>query len=153
MAVNPFLARANMSASPSMISEDHKKLLIKGVLTGTVLAVAGSMMYRNGMVPVPIVGDVPAVIPLFISGAASSMIADGTKEGLHKVLPAQVQQIGDIGTTLVGAAICGGATAGINSVAFQMPAQSLLPSFGLGSGSYFASDYTEKLIFDTYYTI
>lgn len=139
---NPFVGQiANPNASSGVFDDETKKLLVRATLTGGILAAAASAVYGGGNVTVSGV-SVPAVVPLAISGAAGSIIADKTSEAISKALPNDVsQKLADVSNSLIGGLVCGAASAGVLTVGFKLPTDNLLPAAALGAGSFVGADY------------
>ena len=138
-----------IQTNSSMIGSDTKKLLIRSALTGTVLAVAGSVIYGNGNISV-MGQSVPAAIPLFASGAVGSIIADQTHKAVAEALPGAVgAKLGDYTGMVVGGAVCAAASAGTLKLAFNLPSEALPQAAALGGASYIAADALEPRIFET----
>lgn len=143
---NPFHAT---SSSSTMLDDSTKKILTRAALTGGVLAAAGAIAYGNGSVGIAGM-SVPAAVPLALSGAAGSIIADKAAGAIHDALPKDAaQKIADVSDSLIGAAVCGVSSAGILRFGFGLPDSVLLQAGGLGSISFLALDYvTRKFLED-----
>lgn len=142
--LNPFVP----SGQSMMVDQDTKKLLVRSALTGTVLAVAGSVIYGNG--DITVMGkNVPASVPLFISGAIGSVIADKSHKAVSDAIPTVLgSKLGDYTGMVVGGAVCAAASAGVMKVAFSLPNEVLPQAAGLGFGSYVAADVLEPKLLE-----
>ena len=99
------------------------------------MSIAGGVIYGNGSIPV-FGMNLPSAVPMFISGAGSSVVSDVVHEFTNgNRLPTTTSKLGDLSATAIGAGIAGASSVAINSVAFGMPNEmsSLLGLFGLGA--------------------
>ena len=121
---------------------DIKNKLVKGVVTGGVMALAGGILYGNA--PVNIFGmTVTAMVPLAGSGFASSVITDYIHEAMPQNLPTPLQKLEDISSTAMGAVISGVSSVAIMKIGVGLPNENLIGAALLGGGSYVAGDYIQ----------
>ena len=133
----------------SMMTDDTKKKLMKSVVTGGVLALAGSIGY--GVDTVQLLGiSVPSVVPLFVSGVGSSLISDIAHKKVFPQLVGAGAKLGDLTATALGAGIAGAASVGILQMGVGLPnTESMFQAALLGAGSYVAAEYIESRFLET----
>ena len=120
-----------------------KKYAVKSALTGAALSIAGSMLFGNGNVG--LAGyELPAAIPLFISGAGASVVSDVVHDYAFPNTPGPTQSLTNLTSVGIGAGLSAAATIGVMKLVAGLPMDRYLEAGLLGAGSYLAADYIES---------
>ena len=125
------------------ISESTKKTLVKGAINGSILAAGSTLLFGNGNIDVMGV-NLPSVVPLFVGGAAVSMLNEQIHDKLLQKPSIQTSYlVGDYASLAMSAGLAGALTVGVLGIGVGLPKENYLAAGALGAGSVLATDMIE----------
>ena len=112
----------------------------KAAISGAVAAAGGYLLFGEAGNTIPVGGmNIPASIVIAGSVAGASVVSDAAHEYILPMIP-QDKKLESVESVALSVVTSGLASAGALRVA-GVPSTNTLSSFGLGAGSYLASDY------------